>query len=195
MSENVFKGFFVIGALAYLVILGMGRSRNRQNTVADRRESAMHGLLSALSFLGTHVIPLIYVFTPWLSFADYQLPVWAGWSGLLIFACALALIRKAHLDLGSNWSVRMEVVEGQKLITRGVYGVVRHPIYAAMWLWGIGQFLVLQNWVAGPAALALFVPIYFYRIPREERMMTDHFGDEYRGYMKQTGRIIPKIGR
>lgn len=193
-SIFIFKALFTTGLIAYLVILGMGRSRTRQNTVADRRESAIHGLLSTLSFLGTHVIPLIYIFTPWLGFADYPLPAWMGWIGLLIFAFSLALIRKAHVDLGRSWSVRMEIVEGQKLVTRGVYGVIRHPIYAAMWLWGIGQALALPNWIAGPAALLLFVPIYFYRVPREERMMIDHFGDEYREYMKRTGRFVPKIG-
>jgi protein-S-isoprenylcysteine O-methyltransferase Ste14 len=192
-STFIVKTLFLVGLIAYLVILGMGRSRNRQNVVADRRESAMHGLLSTLSFLGTHGIPLIYIFTPWLGFADYHIPALVSWIGLLFFAFSLALIRKAHIDLGSNWSVRMEVVEGQTLVTQGVYHIVRHPLYAAMWLWGIGQALALPNWIAGFAALVLFVPIYFYRVPREERMMIDHFGDEYQEYMKQTGRVLPRM--
>lgn len=51
----------------------------------------------------------------------------------------------------------------------------------------------MQNWVAGFAGLASFIPIYVLRVPEEERMMIDHFGDEYRAYMKRTGRVVPPL--
>ncbi len=53
--------------------------------------------------------------------------------------------------------------------------------------------LLLQNWVAGWAGLALFAPLYVLRVPREERMMLDRFGEEYRAYMDRTGRVVPRI--
>ena len=57
--------------------------------------------------------------------------------------------------------------------------------------WGIAQVLLLQNWLAGPAMLVFLLPLYLYRVPHEEQMMLDHFGDDYRSYIKRTGRIIP----
>ncbi|MBN1313570.1 MAG: isoprenylcysteine carboxylmethyltransferase family protein [Anaerolineae bacterium] len=194
MAGNIFHIIFTIGALAYLVMLGVSRSRSRQNVITDRRESVMHSLLSILSFLGTHVIPFVYIFASWLSFADYRLPALCSWIGAVIFAASLGVIGKAHIDLDCNWSMRMEIAKGQAVVTRGIYCRVRHPIYAAMWLWGIGQTLLLHNRIAGPAALLLFVPIYFYRVPREEQMMREHFGEEYQAYIKRTGRLLPKIG-
>jgi protein-S-isoprenylcysteine O-methyltransferase Ste14 len=66
-------------------------------------------------------------------------------------------------------------------------------MYASEWLWALAQALLLQNWVAGWATLALFAPLYALRVPREERMMLDRFGEEYRAYMDRTGRIVPRL--
>jgi len=55
--------------------------------------------------------------------------------------------------------------------------------------------LLLQNWIAGPASLVAFLPIYFVRIPQEEEMMLRHFGDAYRAYCRRTGRILPALRR
>jgi protein-S-isoprenylcysteine O-methyltransferase Ste14 len=72
-----------------------------------------------------------------------------------------------------------------------VYGRIRHPMYAAHFLLGIGQVLLLQNWLVGPANLLVFTPLYLIRVAREERLLLDRFGDEYRAYMERTGRLIP----
>jgi protein-S-isoprenylcysteine O-methyltransferase Ste14 len=66
-------------------------------------------------------------------------------------------------------------------------------MYASGWLLSLAQALLLQNWVAGPAGVVAFLPLYFVQVPREERMMLDHFGDDYRNYAAQTGRIVPRL--
>jgi protein-S-isoprenylcysteine O-methyltransferase Ste14 len=66
-------------------------------------------------------------------------------------------------------------------------------MYAAHLLWGFAQALLLQNWIAGLAMLMFFLPVYLYRVPREEQMMIEHFGEEYRLYMSRSGRIIPRL--
>jgi len=66
-------------------------------------------------------------------------------------------------------------------------------MYAAHWLWGIAQALLLQNWIAGLAMLASFLPMYLHRVPREEQMKLEQFGEEYRLYMNRTGRLIPRL--
>ena len=50
-------------------------------------------------------------------------------------------------------------------------------MYASIWLWGLAQGMMLANWLAGWAALLAFAAMYFIRLPREERMMFEEFGD------------------
>ena len=103
------------------------------------------------------------------------------------------LIWRSHADVGRNWTMTPQIREGHSLVTGGVYWWIRHPMYAGHLLWALAQPLLLWNWIAGLVMLATFVPLYLYRVPREERMMLDHFGDEYRAYIERTGRVIPRL--
>jgi protein-S-isoprenylcysteine O-methyltransferase Ste14 len=143
--------------------------------------------------LGLIFLPLVYLLTPWLDFADYRLPAWAGWAGAAVFAAALWLLWRSHADLGRHWSATLQVQQEHSLVTQGVYRSIRHPMYAAHWLWAVAQALLLQNWIAGPSMLVTFLPSYLVRVPREEQMMLDHFGQEYRQYMQRTGRVVPRV--
>jgi protein-S-isoprenylcysteine O-methyltransferase Ste14 len=60
-------------------------------------------------------------------------------------------------------------------------------------LWVIAQILLLQNWLAGPLDLLFFIPFYFLRVPTEEKMLLEAFGDPYREYMKKVGGVLPKL--
>jgi protein-S-isoprenylcysteine O-methyltransferase Ste14 len=68
-------------------------------------------------------------------------------------------------------------------------------MYSAMTLQGIGQVLVLSNWIVGPAWLVTFGILYLIRVGHEERMMLDRFGSEYETYMQTTGRLLPRRKR
>jgi protein-S-isoprenylcysteine O-methyltransferase Ste14 len=89
----------------------------------------------------------------------------------------------------------LEILQSHVLVTHGVFSHIRHPRYAAHLLWGIAQVFLLQNWIAGFSMLVTFLPGYFYRSRVEERMMIEHFGDEYRSYMGRTGRLFPRLGK
>jgi len=193
MSASLFELIFLIGlALSWLIRLPRWRRRKRQPVRLNRR-SGLEGFLLALIFVAMQVLPLFYLLTPWLDFADYDLPTWTGFIGAAVFGASLWLLWRSHADLGACWSDSLEIREDHRLVTRGVYGRVRHPMYAAFWLWGIAQPLLIQNWIAGLAYLAIFGPLYPVRVAREERMMLEQFGSEYRSYISQTGRVIPRL--
>lgn len=97
------------------------------------------------------------------------------------------------MDLGHNWSATLRIRPEHSLITHGVYRRIRHPMYTAHLLWAIAQGLLLANWLAGWIFLVAFVPLYLLRVPHEEQMMLEQFGQEYRTYMARTGRIIPRL--
>jgi len=195
--ERLFKLLYFAGIVIQVIVRIPYDRQRRQIPKTDQRVTpAERGLLAGLAF-GLFVPPLIYSLTSWLSFADYQLSprakTRAGWLGTLLLTAALWLFWRAHRDLGANWSPSLEIGAEHKLITQGVYGVIRHPMYAMQLLSGLAQALLLPNWIAGWTGLLVFVALYLVRVPQEEQMMLDHFGDAYRAYSARTGRIVPRL--
>ena len=191
MFDGIFEIIYVIGFVTGSVIRKLYVRGRRQKKVAVDRESGLDKLLLAVVSIGFIGVPWVYLLTGWLDFADYGLPMWAGWVGTVVFAGALVLLWRSHVDLGRNWSPMMEIREEHTLVTKGVYKYIRHPMYSAHFLWAIAQVLLLHNWIAGPAFLVTSVPLYLFRVPVEERMMLDCFPEEYRLYMGRTGRMFP----
>ena len=184
---------FLVGFVVYIAIRGVFQQRTKANEKVASRADTREQILIAFVGVGSMLIPLVYLFTPFLNFADYHLPAFAPWCGVVVMAAALWLFWRAHADLAQNWSVTLEMRKGHQLITHGVYRSIRHPMYAAIWLWDLAQGLLLQNWLAGWAAAVSFGIMYLIRTPREEQMMREFFGQEYRDYMQQTGRLFPRI--
>jgi protein-S-isoprenylcysteine O-methyltransferase Ste14 len=196
--KRAFGMVYFLGMLAEVVIRVPHEQRRRQTRMKVESVDWSERPLLGLMFVGMFFIPLVYTFTSQLDGADYRLPrearESAGGVGIIILAMAVWLFWRSHADLGRNWSPSLELREGHELVTEGVYRLVRHPMYASMWLWGVAQALLLQNWIAGWVSLVMFMPLYLLRVPREERMMLDEFGEEYRAYMDRTGRVIPRLG-
>jgi protein-S-isoprenylcysteine O-methyltransferase Ste14 len=113
--------------------------------------------------------------------------------GVLCTALGLWLFQRSHADLGPNWSITLEVRERHELVTQGVYRHIRHPMYAALFLYAVGQALVLPNWVAGPSYLVAFLLLFALRLGPEERMMVEQFGRDYEAYRTRTKRLIPGV--
>jgi protein-S-isoprenylcysteine O-methyltransferase Ste14 len=186
---------FLAGFIVYCWIRGAFERRTRANKKVLRRVDTVDKLLVLFVVVTSVFLPVLYLFTPLLRFADYVLPGWAPWCGLVLMVASLWLFWRSHADLGRNWSITLEMRDGHELIKHGVYRSVRHPMYAAIFLFCIAQGLLLANWLAGWAALVSFALLYLVRTPREERMMCEFFGDQYRQYMRETGRLWPRLGR
>jgi len=191
MRGDIFKMVFLICFVAGCLVRAFSIRGIRKNTAASDHTPRLEWLLLLAVFFGMQIIPLVYIFSDWLDFADYHLPAWAGVTGAILFVPALWLLRRSHADLGLNFSPRIQIKEEHSLVTKGVYSRIRHPMYAAHWLWAVGQALLLHNWIAGPAFLMTFLPVYLLRAPREEKMMLERFGEEYSRYMERTGRVVP----
>lgn len=192
MSVNPRNVAFLAGFIAFVAIRGRFAGGTRANVKTVRRVDGTERILLSLVGLTALLLPVLFLFTPLLAFADYPLPVAAWWCGLVVMVAALVLFYRSHADLGLNWSATLEMREGHTLVTEGVYRSIRHPMYAAILLFDVAQGLMLANWLAGWSALAVFLLLYAIRAPREERMMMDSFGDAYRDYTKRTGRLFPR---
>ena len=111
----------------------------------EQRVSRTERTLLSLLWVVMFVLPLIYSLTNWLDFADYRLPAWLGWLGVVLMAGALLVFARAHIDLKANWSPSLEIFEGHTLVKSGIYGYIRHPMYASQWLWLLSKFLLVLS--------------------------------------------------
>jgi protein-S-isoprenylcysteine O-methyltransferase Ste14 len=189
----IYKIAFWVNTLLQLVIRVPFGMSTRSRKKVERRVSRTENILLSLLTIATGILPLIYSVTNWLAFANYTLPTWIGGTGIFIMACSLLIFWRAHYDLKSNWSPSLELYEGHILITNGIYRYIRHPMYASLLLANIAQILLIQNWIAGPIGIIVFILFYTFRSQAEEQMMMERFGDQYREYKKATGTILPKL--
>jgi protein-S-isoprenylcysteine O-methyltransferase Ste14 len=166
--------------------------RSRAIKVVTSRKGPLETVLLTLAWLG-FLLPLVWVATPVLASADYPLRLVPYLAGVACVAAGLWLFCRSHADLGTNWSVTLEVRENHWLVTHGAYRRVRHPMYLALFLFSLGLALAVPNWLAGPAYLVPFAILFALRVGREERMMREAFGAEYEAYMARTKRLVPGV--
>jgi protein-S-isoprenylcysteine O-methyltransferase Ste14 len=193
MTAALSKSVFVILAIGWYLIRYRYARRSRREKVVRTARGPRESALLLISLTGLGILPLIFVATGIPQFASYPFHPIQGWLGLLFAIATLWMFRLTHKALGRNWSVSLDVREGHRLVTDGIYSRVRHPMYSAFWLWAVAQALLLPNWVAGFAGLVGFGTLFFGRVAREERMMLEMFGDSYRAYMERTDRVFPLV--
>ena len=181
-----------VASMVLLTVIRMPYAkRAKANTITDKRAVSSERLLLALVAIGGTFLPLIHLATGLLGFADYSLPDWVVIVGAAILVPAYWLFWRSHADLGQNWSVTTELHVEQDLVTSGVYKRIRHPMYAAIWLIFLVQPLLVHNWIAGLSGPLAFAVLYFIRVPYEEAMMRERFGETYDAYCARSGRLSP----
>lgn len=172
----------------------IGRYSKPEDQTLKRREegtaSTVAGLLSLVGF----VTIIAHVANPaWMSWADLPFPAWLRWTGVGIALLGFVVLQWSQNTLGKNWSDRPRMLKEQTLITSGPYHYVRHPIYTAFLLILGSTFFISANWMIGLAWISMVILEIASRIQFEESLMIEYFGDQYREYMKRTGRLFPKV--
>ena len=193
MTPALSKFAFVMLAIGWYLIRYEYARRSRREKIQRSDRGLRESALLLISLTGLGILPFVYVATGMPRFAAYTFHPIQAWLGLFVAIAASVIFHLTHRALGRNWSISLDVREDHRLVTDGIYTRVRHPMYSAFWLWAIAQALLLPNWVAGFSGLVGFGILFFGRIAREERMMLETFGDDYRAYMARTGRIFPSI--
>ena len=187
------KIFLLIGLiLTMLIRIPHDKKSSHTKIVLDRKGKLEKLMLGAVG-VGFLLLPLVFMATPVLSFANYELTPLAFALGILCLAGNIWLFYRSHADLGANWSASLQIREQHQLVESGVYKKIRHPMYSAIFLYAIAQSLLLANWIAGPACLITFSLLYVFRVKHEERMMLERFGDKYSRYMERTKLLIPGV--
>jgi protein-S-isoprenylcysteine O-methyltransferase Ste14 len=192
MNPWIPKALVLVSSVVMIAIRAPHGQRSRIVKVARSHKTPLETGILALAWVGFFV-PLIWVASPAFSFAEYARGTGPLVGGVACLVIGLWLFYRSHADLGTNWSITLEVREQHRLITQGVYRRVRHPMYLALVLYSIGQALVIPNWVAGPSNLIAFAILLSLRVRAEEKMMVEGFGEEYVAYSARTKRLIPGV--
>jgi protein-S-isoprenylcysteine O-methyltransferase Ste14 len=191
MTPALANAAFVLLALGWYIIRIPHARRSRRTPVARSARGARETLLLLVSLTGLGIVPFIYIASGFPRFASYPFQPMLAWIGVLVASAALIMFYLTHRALGRNWSISLDVREGHRLVTDGIYRHVRHPMYTAFWLWAVAQAFLLPNWVSGLSGIVGFGALYCFRVSREERLMLEAFGEAYRDYMARTARLIP----
>ncbi len=192
MNPWIAKAVILVANVVLIAIRAPHGHRSRSIKVVKSRKGTLEIVLLSLMWIAFFV-PLIWIAVPAFSFAEYRLGAGPLAAGIVCFAAGLWLFFQSHADLGTNWSITLEVRDQHQLITHGVYRRIRHPMYTAFFLYSIGQALVIPNWVVGPSYLVPFTILFACRVGSEERMMVEQFGDEYTAYVMRSKRLVPGI--
>jgi protein-S-isoprenylcysteine O-methyltransferase Ste14 len=187
------KATLILGIVAVVAIRAPYGRRSSQIKVITSKRGTLEIVLLSGMWLGSVILPILWVSTPLFSFADYPLRPAQYAAGVVLFSIGLWLFYRSHVDLSTNWSVSLDIRENHALITSGVYQRLRHPMYSAILLQAVGQALVAPNWIVGAFYLYAFILMFSFRVGPEEQMMLQRFGDRYEVYMRKSQRLIPGI--
>ena len=115
-----------------------------------------------------------------LAVLTMVLAVWSVWF------CSAAI-----RTLGEQWSLAARVVEGHKLVTKGLYSIVRNPIYTGMLGMLLATGLAVSHWIGIVIAIVIFAIGTFIRVRSEERLLREMFGPEFDAYARKVPAVIP----
>lgn len=111
-------------------------------------------------------------------------------SMLLIIGCYINI--KGRFLLKHNWANQVTIYHNHTLVTKGVYKLVRHPLYASIIWMLLGGCFVYTNYIALTSVLLVFIPMMYYRAKQEEKLLQSEFS-EYIVYKNEVWMLFPKL--
>jgi protein-S-isoprenylcysteine O-methyltransferase Ste14 len=203
-GDTLFRVLFFIMWLVFIAYLLWKEYSTRGSTdkfsisrhmeQAARREGkariAARAILAPFWFLG---FVLYAIYPDWMAAFSIPLPDLLRWIMVAASIATIPFMMWGYRTLGKAWTPpKLLLGREHVLVTSGPYHYIRHPIYTAGFTFMVTLAISTANWlvlvpmVAGTALLCA-------QVRREEAILIDRFGDEYREYMKRTPRFLPRI--
>jgi len=166
-------------------------NRARSVTTSSQTEKADKPFVVSATFVFVLALLAVAWDFVYLQGMVYRINITAV-TGLVLFVIGIVIRAVGKRTLGKYYSYGLRIIPNHKLVTRGIYKHVRHPITLAAMMYDAGIPLIFSS-VYGFLLMLGLVPLFLYRIRIEEKMLVKRFGDEYCEYMKRTKRLIPII--
>jgi protein-S-isoprenylcysteine O-methyltransferase Ste14 len=200
-SAAIFQiAFWILfGGLVLMQVYFASRVRQAGERVkADReaieREGWWYAVVRGIGSLALIGFLVLYAINPsWLGVLLVPFPDWLRWLGVALGSISFVLYVWSQATLGKAWSPHLQMRREHTLVTTGPYARIRHPIYLALLGFLTGIALLTANWFF-IGLLVVSIVVLALRIPKEEQMMIEDFGEEYKAYMTTTGALFPRLG-
>jgi protein-S-isoprenylcysteine O-methyltransferase len=191
LERPLWTAIFVGSFLAFSFVTSSVHKRERGSDQGQDRDGGSRRMIYLLSFLGIglalggpFLLPSARIALP--HAAVFAVAIALLWAGILLY-------RWAALTLGAFFRTQVTLLDGQRLITRGPYRLLRHPAYTGGILVYAGIGLATGNWLSAIAMPLSLIIAYGRRIRIEEPVLRERFGAEFEANRARTWAIIPFI--
>jgi len=197
MNENIFR---ILAAAVLITAMGISgyhrRKADRDSGEKLSRKADGNAMMTVIRIGGLilWLSPFVYLINPkWMAWSKIGLSDTVRWLGVGVgFLCVLG-IYWLFSSIGTGITPVSATRREHKLVTHGIYRWVRHPLYTIGSAMFVAFGMMADNWFIALLGILTFI-LMAVRTPKEEANLIEKFGDEYREYMKHTGRFFPKLG-
>lgn len=186
---------FAVLILLWFIFAAVFIFRKKPESAPDSKNAPKSFLGLALQGVGFAFVWSVRrqpLFSPLIN-GQFILNIILQIAAVLLAAASVWLAMSAVRELGKQWSLEARLVEGHKLITSGVYQIVRHPIYTAMLGMMISTGIIFSRWYILIAAVIVFFIGTKIRTNSEEKLLREAFPDEYKTFAEKVPAFIPFV--
>lgn len=196
MNENIFR---ILAGLILFTGIGISgyfrrkADRDSGEKISRKVDGTTMMTVIRLGGLLLWFSPIAYLINPqWMAWSRIGLPEWARWLGVVIGIFCIFGIYWLFSSIGSGITPTSATRKEHKLVTNGIYRYIRHPLYTFGASLFVSFGMMADTWFIAALGILTFI-LMAIRTPKEEANLIEKFGDEYREYMKRTGRFLPKL--
>jgi protein-S-isoprenylcysteine O-methyltransferase Ste14 len=192
--------FRIALVVVILVTMAIGiphrlRAASSGERISYKEEGYLFAAILRLTGLLLGISTLAYlVFPTSVGWASIPIPIGLRWFAVVIAIASTTLFYWTLSSLGKNLTDTVVTRKDAVLVTHGPYRWVRHPFYLTAALLMASVTGLTANWLIGISSL-LVLMLLAIRTPKEEQMLIQRFGDDYRRYIETTGKFIPRFWR
>ncbi|EPR44230.1 phospholipid methyltransferase [Desulfovibrio sp. X2] len=181
-------------ALAAVTLALTGASLFSGGTLSPgvREDRSNRWVIAVFSLLGL-LLAWLPAYTDRLGFLTIDGDA-VRWLGVILYTLGGALRLWPVFVLGNRFSALVAIQPGHRLVTDGIYGVVRNPSYLGVLVNALGWALAFRS-LPGVLVAACFLPLLQARMRSEEKLLRAQFGSEYDAYCARTPRLVPDLSR
>lgn len=197
MNENIFR---ILVAVILFTAVGISSYFRRKadkesgEKISRNVDGTAFATVVKIGGLILWLSPLVYLINPaWMVWSKIGLPEWVRWLGVGVGVLCTLGVYWLFSSIGTGITPTGTTRQKHTLVTHGPYRWIRHPLYTFGSVLFVSLGLIADNWFIAILGLIAFIPVAL-RTPKEEANLIEKFGDEYREYMKHTGRFFPKVG-
>jgi len=171
------------------------RRTGRSGWVGVSRETGTPARWGAAAFAGSLMVGVAALVLAVTGIVPgWAGPGWLSLLGVVIAVAGVGVVWASQSAMGDSWRIGVDPGERTALVTGGVFGLARNPIFTGMIATQVGVVLMVPSWLTGLSLLLLVAGIEIQVRSVEEPYLTRVHGRRYREYAARVGRFVPGIG-